>query len=70
MKEFNSIFYENTILDDGTILEGANWDSTKGAHIYNEQWKDFWDRNSSPTQSEVFDYAKILMKEIYGTDVF
>ena len=42
----------------------------KGAHIYNEKWKDFWDRNSSPTQSEVFDYAKSLMKEIYGTDVF
>ena len=42
----------------------------KGAHIYNEKWKEFWDRNSSPTQSEVFDYAKSLMKEIYGTDVF
>ena len=37
MKEFNSIFYENTILDDGTILEGANWDSTKGAHIYKKK---------------------------------
>lgn len=42
----------------------------KGAHVYNEKWKDFWKRHSSPTQSEVFDYAKSLMKEIYGTDVF
>ena len=39
MKEFNSIFYENTILDDGTILEGANWDSTKGAHIYKKKMR-------------------------------
>lgn len=39
MKEFNSIFYENTILDDGTVLEGANFDAKKGSVIYKHKLK-------------------------------
>ena len=39
MKEFSSIFYENIILNDGTVLEGANFDAKKGSVIYKHKLK-------------------------------
>lgn len=37
---------------------------------YNKAWKQFFEDNPNPTIDQLFNQAKILMKEIYGTEVF
>ena len=39
-------------------------------HKYNEAWIKFLGSNPNPTNEELFDQARKLMKEIYETDVF
>ena len=42
----------------------------KRAIEYNMAWKKFFIDNPTPTTDQLFDHAKLLMKEIYETDVF
>ena len=51
MKEFSSIFYENTILNDGTVLEGANLDAIKGVRIYKKKLNEVKKRCKSHIKS-------------------
>ena len=37
---------------------------------YNKAWKQFFKDNPNPTIDQLFNQAKILMQEIYGTEVF
>ena len=37
---------------------------------YNKTWEKFFKDNSNPTTDQLFDQARKLMKEIYGTEVF
>lgn len=37
---------------------------------YNKAWEKFFRENPTPTTDQLFDQAKKLMKEIYGTEVF
>ena len=37
---------------------------------YNKAWEKFFEANPNPTTDQLFNQAKILMKEIYGTEVF
>jgi hypothetical protein len=40
------------------------------AHDYNKAWDKFFYKNPNPTNEELFDQARKLMKEIYETEVF
>ena len=37
---------------------------------YNKAWEKFFEVNQRPTTDQLFDQARKLMKEIYGTEVF
>ena len=57
----------DAIVDGTRVVDGIKF---KSFIEYNKAWKQFFKDNPNPTIDQLFNQAKILMMEIYGTEVF